>query len=261
MVDRWTHDPQYSHGYLVPLFALFFLWHRRQLCPAWPWQGSPWGLVLVLAGACLHLVGTCFYFGWLEGLSLLPCLFGVCLLLGGRSALRWAWPALAFLVFMLPLPFQVERLLAQPLQRVATLASTFCLEILGFRASAEGNIIWLNDEIRLGVIAACGGLSMLLTFLALAVAFALVVRRPLLDRILLLASAIPIALLANVVRITLTGVLRVQAGSKAAEIFYHDLAGWFMMLLALGLIWLELKVLSWLLVESEAVGSAPVRLS
>jgi exosortase len=159
MVDRWTHDPQYSHGYLVPVFALFLLWHRRAGHDFESFRPSPWGLTLVVLGISLRLAGTFFYFGWLEALSLLPCLFGICLLLGGRAALHWAWPALAFLVFMLPLPFQVEKALAHPLQRVATLASTFLLEVLGYRATSEGNVIWVNDETRIGVVEACGGLN------------------------------------------------------------------------------------------------------
>ncbi len=262
LAGRWSDDPQYSHGYLVPLFALFLLWRRRAMIAAFPaphplsprgrgW-GTPWGLALLTAAVGVQLAGAYLSIPWLEEISLFPALFGICLLLGGGNAVRWAWPAIAFLLFMIPLPFQVERLLAQPLQRVATVASTWSLEVLGFRATSEGNIIWINDDTRIGVVEACGGLSMLLAFFALAVAFALVLRRPLLDKLLLVASAIPIALLANVARITLTGVLHEMTGSEAAHVFFHDLAGWFMMLLALALLWLELLVLSRLLVPAKA---------
>jgi exosortase len=258
MAERWSSDPQYSHGYLVPVFALFLLWHRRPQNATGHFRGTPWGLLVVVAGLGLRLVGTYFYLPWVEAVSLLPCLAGICLLLGGWNALRWSWPAVAFLVFMLPLPYQVELALAHPLRRLATRGSTFALEVLGFHATAEGNVIWLNDDTRLGVVEACGGLSMLLTFFALAVAFALVLRRPLLDKVLIVASALPIALLANVLRITLTGALHETAGSEVAFVFFHDLAGWFMMFLALGLLWLELQVLSRLLVEPEAAAPVPL---
>src|SRR6266404_2739108 len=102
MAERWTHEPQYSHGYLVPVFALFLLWHRRQQYATLPFQGTPWGLVLIVAGIGLRLTGTYFDYSWVEAVSLLPCLFGICLLLGGGPAVRWAWPALAFLFFMVP---------------------------------------------------------------------------------------------------------------------------------------------------------------
>ncbi len=210
------------------------------------------GAAVAVAAVGVQIVGAYLSVPWLEEISLLPCLFGVCLLLWGWNAVRWAWPVIAFLLFMIPLPFQAERALAQPLQRVATAGSTFCLEALGFRATSEGNIIWVNDETRIGVAEACGGLSMLLAFFALSAAFALVLRRPALDKVLLVVSAVPIALFANVVRITLTGVLHETTGSQAAHVFFHDLAGWFMMLLALGVLWLEVRVLSRLLVQPKA---------
>jgi exosortase/archaeosortase family protein len=94
------------------------------------------------------------------------------------------------------------------------------------------------------VVEACGGLSMLLTFAALAVACAIAIKRPILDRIAVVFSAVPIALLANVVRIVITGVLYEKVSGQAAQLFFHDVAGWFMMLFALGILWLELSVLS-----------------
>ena len=110
---------------------------------------------------------------------------------------------------------------------MATMASTFILQTLGFMAFSEGNVIQLN-EARIGVVEACSGLSMLITFIALSTGMALVVKRPLLDKIVLVLSAIPVALVANIARITLTGILHETAGGKVADHFYHDLAGWVM---------------------------------
>jgi exosortase len=184
-----------------------------------------------LAAAWLH-------FEWLDALSLLPTLIGICLLAGGWRLLGWAWPAAAFLCFMLPLPFQIEIALAHPLQRVATVASTYSLQTLGLPAVADGNII-LIDDLRIGVLEACSGLGMLVTFFALSTAFAFMVRRPLVDRLILFASAIPIGVLVNVMRITVTGLLHKTAGSAIANVVFHDLAGWLMMPLAMCLLWLE----------------------
>jgi exosortase len=256
IAERWAHEPQYSHGYFVPLFAGFLLWHRRQLCPQ-PFQGSPRGAFLVGAGALLYLGGTYFHFPWIHAVSLLPTVFGAFLLLGGMAAVRWAWPAIAFLGFMLPLPYQVETSLAHPLQQLATEVSRVVLVLLGFQATADGNIITVGDS-EILVAQACGGLSMCLTFIALAVGCALVIRRPLLDRIVLILSAIPIALIANVIRITITGVLYDLVGSRAARSFYHDFAGWFMMALAVGMVWLILKVLGRLLVSAESATPMPI---
>ena len=257
MAHKWSHNPQYSHGYLVPLFALALLWLRRERLTAVSFQLNWWGVPLVAIGVALYLAGAYGYFDWLEGVSLLPCLAGVAVLLGGRRALAWAWPAIAFLAFMVPLPFGLEQALGGPLRSLATRASTWALQTLGLPALAQGNIIIVRAH-KIGVAEACSGLSMLLTFAAVATAVAVVIRRPLLDKLLIVASAVPIALLANVARITATGVLYETAGSQVARAFFHDFAGWLMMPLAVGLLWVELRLLSRLLVERRSESPLPV---
>ncbi len=155
---------------------------------------------------------------------------------------------------MIPLPWRLEKALGPPLQYIATVSSTFLLQTLGFMAFSEGNVIQLN-EARIGVMEACSGLSMLITFIALSTGMALVVKRPLLDKIILVLSAIPVALVANIARITLTGILHETVGGKAADTFYHDLAGWVMIPFALFLYWCVIWIFSHILVE---VGDAPV---
>jgi exosortase len=155
-----------------------------------------------------------------------------------------------FLLFMIPLPYRVERALGPPLQSIATQASTFTLQTLGFMAFSEGNQIQINEG-RIGVAEACSGLSMLITFVALSTGMAIVVKRPLLDRIVLVLSAIPVALIANIARITLTGALLELVGGDVADHFYHDLAGWVMIPLALVLYGCEIWILSNILVQVE----------
>jgi exosortase len=259
LMQRWSSDPQYSHGYVVPVLALLVLWHRRAQFPTILQQPSWWGIALLLLAGGLRLGSAFFLFNWLDAVSLLPALAGSCLLLGGWPLLRWAWPAVAFLIFMVPLPFQAEISLAQPLQSLATTASTFALQTLGFPAVADGNMI-LIDDTRLGVSEACSGLSMLMTFFALSTAVALVIRRPLLDRILIIFSAIPIGVLVNIARITVTGILYRTVGLEIGKVVFHDLAGWLMMPLALGLLSLELQLLSRLFVTVTVKREGPVAL-
>lgn len=262
MTDRWWTDSKYSHGYFVPLFSLWLLWrgYRRagKSIEQYTQTASWWGLPIIAAGLALYLSGAFFFIDLLSELALLPTLAGLCICLGGWSFLGVAGWAIAFLAFMLPLPYQAEVLLAHPLQRVATEASTFLLQMVGVTASAEGNIIVLNSR-KLNVEEACNGLGMLVTFFALAAAVALAVKRPWLDKVLILVSAIPVALLANILRITITGILSETVGGETAMLFYHDLAGYFMMTLALVLIWVELKIWSRLLIEvpeetTESIG-------
>jgi exosortase len=245
LAERWSNSPEYSHGFLVPAFALAVLWFRRKHVKPDLLRPSGWGLPLLLAGGALRLAGAYYYYPPLESLSILPSLAGLCVLLGGGHALRWAWPAFAFLVFMLPLPFAVEVSLAHPLQRFATLASTYLLQTLGFPAVAQGNIVTVN-ETKIGVVEACNGLGMLVIFFAVSTAVAFVVKRPLWEKLLIAASAVPVALVANVIRITTTAVLSETISPTVGQTIFHDWGGWLMMPLALLLLWAEMRVLTWL---------------
>jgi exosortase len=255
LADRWSTNPQYSHGFLVPLFAAAILWHRRALT-ARIIGPSLWGFTLLVGGIALRLVGTFGGIQAMDAFSLLPSLAGLILLIGGKGALRWGWPAIAFLIFMLPLPFVLETALAHPLQRLATISCTYLLQTLGYPALGEGNIIYI-DDVKLGVVGACSGLGMLMTFFALSTAVAMVVQRPLTDKLVITVSAIPIAVIANVVRIAATGVVHCEWGQEAGAIL-HDWAGWLMMPLALGLLWMELRFLDKLLLETSAPAPLPV---
>jgi exosortase len=245
--QRWARDPQYSHGWLVPGFAFLLLWLRRDRLPAeWP-AWSWWGAPVLAAGILLRLFGTYYHFVWLDPISLLPCLAGLCLLLGGWTAWRWAWPAIGFLAFMIPLPHSAAVAMSGSLQRIATIASTFILQTLGLPALSEGNTI-LIDDLQIGVVEACSGLRMLVIFFALSTAVALLARRSLWEKAVIVTSAVPIALLSNILRISATGVLHQLVSGEVANAFFHDVAGWLMMPLALGMLWLELWTIDRLLV-------------
>ena len=270
MVERWAHDPQYSHGFVVPLFALVVLWSRRERLKDFRWQPAWPGAALMGLGLVMRYVAVQSDIDALDAISLLPTTFGLVLLVGGVSVFQWSWPALAFLAFMLPLPFSIEMALSQPLRRIATEVSTYALQTVGCPALAEGNVIYI-DDIPLGVEQACSGLGMLMTFFALATAMAMIVRNETLTgtpsprlawvyRLMLVGSAIPIAIAANVIRITATGWAYHLAGkdSQLAQMIYHDLAGWLMMPLALGMLWLEMKLLKNLWIEQEVETTLPL---
>lgn len=255
MAHRWTVQSQYSHGYIVPLFSLYLLWARRRQLNLVTCQPRWQGLYVLAAGLLLHFVGTFVFIDWFGHVSLLVCLSGLALLMGGGAALGWSWPAILFLIFMVPLPFQLEFALAYPLQRLATVASTFALQTLGIVAFAEGNVIHMG-EYRIGIIEACNGLSMLVVFFALATAMIVVFPLSVWEKLVVLLSAIPIALLANVTRIVVTALLYQTTSAEVAQIFFHDLAGWLMMLFALVLLWVELRLLSWILIPVPELANA-----
>lgn len=251
MAVRWSTDPRYSHGYVIPVFALVILGLRWDRCPPHLETPNWWGLVLILMGAALQLTGTYVFNYWLEGVALFPYAMGIALLFGGWRGLRWAMPAIAFILFMIPLPYQLEVALGQRLQRISTVVSVFALQVLGMPVLSSGNIIRLGPH-QLNVAEACSGLSMLMTFYALSAAAALLIDRPRIYKVIILLSAAPIAVVANVIRIVVTSVLYTVAGSELAEKVFHDVAGWIMMPLGLGLLWFELWILSKLVVDDSA---------
>ncbi len=258
---QWL-KPDYSHGFLVPLFVGYLVWHWRDRAPTrvrWP---EPWGLAFLAAGIGLFVTAAITNKGkeWLQGVALVLNLYGATLLLGGWAAFRWLAPAIAFLLFMFPLPFAVEHLLGLQLQKVAAIASEFVLQTAGYATYREGVVLHVRDH-TLEVEKACSGLSMLLTFAALSSGVAILVARPWVDRIIILASALPVAVLANIIRIGLTGVLYSEAGKELGDRVFHDFAGWMMMPIALAFLWAELKVLDWVWVDEggQASGAEVLR--
>lgn len=254
LFQKWMSDPQYSHGILVPLFSIFLLYRSRDQAPTeskpMPWLGYS---LLAVALTC-RVVAALLLFMPLDALSLVLCLTGLVLVTGGGPLFRWTWPSLMFLLFMIPLPYQIERMLGAELQNIATIASTFVLQIFGQPAVAEGNRI-LIEEVRLGVVEACSGLRMLMTFAAFCVGAVLLLDRHWIVKGLVLASAVPIALLTNVLRITATGLAYVWLKNSSFKDrvveFIHDFNGWMMMPIGLGFLLVELWVLKHLLLEPE----------
>lgn len=247
--NEWL-KPDYSHGFLVPLFSVYLAWAWKAWAPdvlAWP---DVRGLVFIVAAAPVFLLAryTNFATEWLQGLSFVLAVLGAVTVFGGTASLRWLYGPVLFLMFMFPLPYRVEHALSWPLQRTAAVGAEYVLQTIGYPTYREGVVLHCQDHL-LEVQNACNGLSMLLTFLTLSTGMALVVKRPWLDRGLILAAAVPIAILSNVLRISLTGVLYNEAGKELGDKVFHDFAGWMMMPLALGVLWLGLKALDWVFLE------------
>jgi exosortase len=256
--SSWS-NPQYSHGWIVPLFsAALLFWWRRPVEPVS--LSARMAGVLLLAGSFgLRLVAARYRIVTIDMYTFVPALAGVFLLVGGWSMFRWAWAPIGFLIFMYPLPDEATRYLLGPLQTLATIVSTYALQTLGFDAFREGNQIVVG-EMHLGVVDACSGLRMLTIFVALSVALVMLGERQWWENLVILASAIPIALIVNSIRITVTGLLYQVANSEVAEMVFHDLAGWVMMPMALGMLFLLQQILAHLFVtEDTAVAALALR--
>jgi exosortase len=268
LLDVWWSEPSYSHGFLVVPIAVLIQWLRRDLLANVKIQPN----MLGWAGLLALLAVRYWLFQrnelWAEEATI-P-LVTACLVLafGGWGLLLWAAPGLLFSGLMLPLPTSLNQYLAAPLQTVATMASATLLVLVGLPVLSEGHIIFVGTE-PLEVARACNGLSMLLSFVTLIAAVVLLAsERPLWERAVLFFSTIPIALMSNILRIVITAWCYYLFGSKAVVNYGfgkttvgdlgHDAAGWGMMPIALGLVLLELKILSWLIVPEVVRDKAMV---
>lgn len=253
LIQRWSSDPDYHHGFLVPVFSAYLLWRRRKMILNKPVIVSRSALIAGVAcfllAAIIRAGSVLYYVRILDPAALIPTFFGVLLLITGWRGFRWAWPAGAFLVFMLPMPGAVATLLSHPLQRVATIASTFVLQTLGIPCLGEGNVIQLQEG-SLEVVQACSGLKMMSLFFAVCVGAAFMMERPILDRIVIAISGPPIALLANIARISLTGLLH-EIGVRSANLD-HEVSGWLMMPAAVIILYAGLAIWDRLLVPVES---------
>jgi exosortase len=253
----WAADPRYSHGFLVPLFSAYLLWTRRRRVLESGSGPTPGGLGLLGLGAAMNVVGAAANQDWIEAASLVPSLAGLLVMARGWGALRPAFAPIAFLVFMIPLPYRVELGLGGPLQELATRSSAVILQLLGLPALQEGNTITLGHA-KIGVVEACNGLSMLTFFFAISVGLTMVTRHTWLERAMIVAGSIPIALIANVARITGTALLVDGVGHGVAGVDFHDLAGYLMMPLALCLLHAETVLIAHLFREDPAGPTPPV---
>ena len=252
LVGLWNADPNNSYGYLVIPMAAYILWDRRhlldrsRLTPCW------WGFVPLVLLLALRVVLYERNEQYIEA-ALIPCVVGTLVLtLGGGHLLRVVLPAVVFLFFMLPVPPSINGLLASPLQTLATRGTLILMQVTNLPVIAQGNVIFVGAN-PLEVARACNGLSMLVSFVALNALVVLVSRRPIWERILIMASAIPIALVSNIIRITATGWSYYLWGREFGDKVAHDAAGFAMLGIALVLLQLELWLLSWLFYEVEEI--------
>jgi exosortase len=248
-------NPQYQHGWIVPVFTVLLLfWWRKPVGPITA-SARAAGVGLLLLSFVMRLWCASFRIVTLDMYTFVPALMGVFLLAGGWSMFRWSWAPIASLIFMYPLPDEATRYLLGPLQTVATIVSTYSLQTLGLDAYRDGNRIILGDGQVLGVVDACSGLKMLTIFVWLAVMLMLVGGLEWWENLVIAASAIPIALVCNAFRITTVGVMY-NFNSSLAEGFHDSLpAALLMMLLAVGFLVLEMKILSYLVITDDLAPS------
>lgn len=241
LIREWRNNEDYSVCALVPLIAAYLAWsERRELAALSPRPAWMTGALALLGAQAVILFGLRDLYESLERYGLVLSLIAALPLLAGwRIFWRFRWLA-AFCLLMVPLPGRINNLIASPLQDFSTLGAVFVLEVFGVLVEREGHVIVLNEQTRLAVAEACSGLRMLTAFVVVAATMAFLIPRPRWQRAVLVLSSVPIAILANLLRLVATATLYLHVSSTAAEHFFHDFAGVTMMPTAVGLLLLEL---------------------
>lgn len=231
LIDSWLADPNYSHGFLVPLIAAFFVWRARDVFRAR--APSMWGLVLLGLALALHLVATPLRIFPLSALALVLLLAATVVLVWGAAALRASAFAFLVLVLMIPIPF-VDQISPTLEAFTATVAAT-SVGLLGTQAVTLGSQVQLpNAAFEIG--AACSGLRSLASLVTLAVVFSGIVDGPRWGKALIVLAAMPIAILSNLVRVTSILQFAQVFGADAGLTYYHDYSSPVLFVIALGLL-------------------------
>jgi exosortase A len=248
LVHDWGINENYSHGYLIPPLAAYLAWERRHLLTSTPPSRSWFGLVVIAGSVCVLLVGLLGAELFLSRIALLGTLVGVILfILGWRHLKLLAFP-LGVLLLMIPIPAILFNQVVFPLQLVASQAGEAAVSAAGIPVLREGNVIFLANT-TLEVAEACSGIRSLVSLLTLAIVFGYFTDPRPGVRIAIALSAIPVAILANAMRVAGTGIAAHYYGTAAAEGFFHSFSGWIVFIAAFAMLFGVIRLLRWLLPE------------
>ena len=232
LVLQWWTDPDYGHGFFVPLFSGYILWHERERWTKTEIKPSNFGFVVMVGAVALLLLGSLGAELFISRISLLILLAGMILFLAGWKMLRAVSFPLSYLMWMIPIPVIIYNQITFPLQLIASRLATASLELVQVPVLRDGNILIMSNY-SLEVVEACSGIRSLMTLVALAVAFGYLVSTRRWIRYVLAALMVPIAVLINAIRIMGAGLLARHFGPAAAEGFLHEFSGWAIFLVAL----------------------------
>ena len=234
LVEQWDVDPDMGHGFFVPVVAGFIVWQNRRELLALSPSPNWWGLAVVLYGALQLYIATLGAELFLARTAFVISVIGIVLLLGGTAYVRRLAFPLFLLFFMIPIPTVVYNSITFPLQILASRVSTQALDVMQIPVLREGNVLELAQQ-KLSVVEACSGIRSLLSLTFLSLVYGYFFESKIWMRVVLFLSTIPIAIVANASRVTLTGVLT-EYKPELAEGFFHTASGWVIFMVALAIL-------------------------
>lgn len=225
LVSDWYVDPNYGHGFLIIPVSAWLIWRKRAVLRTIPLETGKWGLPIIIAALALFIVGTAGAEFFTTRVSMVILLFGITLYMAGPRFVREIWFAFFFLLFMIPVPYIIYYSATFPLQLLGSKIAAGVLGVIGIPHLRQGNIIHLPDNYSLEVAEACSGLRSLVTLLALGALLAYLTLKTKWKAITLFLATVPIAIAANIFRITVTAIGAYGISRKVAEDVLHELSG------------------------------------
>lgn len=242
LVIDWAEIPDFSHGFLVPIFAAYMVWVKRKallsikLAPSWS------GVAVVALGLVVLLLGVYGAELFLSRISLVILLAGLVLSFGGSELLKELRFSLLVLILAIPIPGIIFNEITIPLQFLASKLASSLLPLFDVPVLREGNIIELAS-MKLEVAEACSGIHSLISLFALAIFYGYFLEKSPMRRVVLALASIPIAIAANAVRILGTGLCVQYWDPDKAMGFFHEFSGWVMFLVSLGCLYIVHRVM------------------
>lgn len=232
LVMDWMTDDNYSHGFLIPVISGYLIWQDRKRLAEIPIAPANAGVIFLILSLLFFVVTNLGAELFTMRFSMLFAIWSAIIFLAGWAMAKALFYPIIYLVFMIPLPAIIWNKIAFPLKLFATRMAVSVIKMIQIPVYAEGNIIHLANT-TLEVVDACSGLRSLTSLLALSAAFALISEHSRLKKIILFLSAVPIAILVNIIRLSSTAALARQYGAKVAEGFLHEMSGIVIFFLAL----------------------------
>ncbi len=242
MVDQWSRD-EYSHGYLLPIISVYFIWQKKNELSEIEFKGSWIGVGLFCLGLLGFLVGELSTLFTVIQYSFLVALAGLLLAIIGWPAFRVIWIPLCILFFMVPLPAFLYNNLSSFLQLISSKLGVEVIRLFGISVFLEGNVIDLG-QFKLQVVEACSGLRYLFPLMSLGFIAAYLYKDAFWKKAVVFLSTIPITVLMNSFRIGVIGVMVEFWGQEMAEGFLHDFEGWFVFMACTAVLVAEMWLLS-----------------
>ena len=231
LVDAWSHDDNYSHGFFIVPLALYFAWERRRAIAAAPVRPSMVGAVVVAGCLFLLVAGLLGAELFLSRVSIIGTIAGTVLFLFGWPMLRILFFPLAFMLLMVPLPAIIFNKIAFPLQLLASNVGEYSIRSMDIPILREGNVLILANA-TLEVAEACSGIRSLVSLFTLGLVFGYFVDQRVWVRAIIALSAIPVAILANGLRVASAGVAAHNFGTAGVEGLFHEFSGWVVFVIA-----------------------------